>query len=92
MVQKYTPLGSRVLVQGWFWALTLVPIAYFVLVRQTGILDRDAFLLATVLSGAVGAFIVLLWKIMSRGEVWFQVGSFLFNVLFAGYFIALSTR
>ena len=92
MAQQDGPLGLRVFAKGWFWAMILIPIAYFALVRQTGIIDRDAFLLATLVSGAVGAVTVLLWKVMSRGELWFQVGSFMFNALFLGYFISLATR
>lgn len=90
--QNDAPLGLRVLAQGWFWAGIVVPLAYFGLVRQAGMLDRDGFLLATIVSGVAGLVVLLLWKLMSRGEIWFQIGSFMFNVLFVGYFISLATR
>lgn len=90
--QHDLPLGFRVFAQGWFWAGVFVPLAYLCLVREAGFLDREGFLLATLLSGMVGLVILLLWKVMSRGELWFQMGSFMFNVLLVGRLISFATK
>jgi len=39
-----------------------------------------------------GLVILLLWKVMSRGELWFQMGSFMFNVLLVGRLISFATK
>ncbi len=90
--QNDPPLGLRVFAQGWFWAGVFVPLAYLGLVREAGFLDRDGFLLATLLSGIAGLVVLLVWKVMSRGELWFQIGSFMFNVLPVGYLLSLAMK
>lgn len=72
--------------------MVLVPLVYWALVLAGGLVDRDQFLLGALAVAALGAVVLLVWKVASGGELWFQVGSFMFNAVFLAYFISLATR
>ncbi len=86
------PLGRRVLLQGWFWALVLCPLLYFIAVVKMQAMIRGVFLLASIAAAIVGIALLVIWKLAHRGELLFQLGSFMVNFVLVAYFVSLVTR
>lgn len=70
----------------------VVPTLYWLLVLELRLLSRSAFLDFSLVVGALGALLLMVWKLAARGELFFQVASFMFNAVFIAYFISLATR
>ena len=86
------PLGRRVYLQGWFWASVLCPLLYLSAVVKMQVMSRGVFLLASIAGAIVGFVLLIIWKLARRGEMLFQLGSFMVNFVFVAYFVSLVTR